>query len=131
MGMSGVRSGRLEASHPRRFAKSDPGQLPLDRPGAAEHASVHLPETVVGGVEHEAAGDADGDADRAAVELDCKSLGDHLTQLRASEPRARLGGVALIGPVVKWEAPRVFGEARSSERPQAQPRREATGRSGR
>lgn len=52
-------------------------QLPFDRAGTGEQAAVDFVETVVGCIEHEAAGDPNGDADRSAIELDCKSLRNH------------------------------------------------------
>jgi hypothetical protein len=52
-------------------------QLALDSAGAREDATVHLLEIVVRGVKHESAGDADGDADCAVVELDRKTLNMH------------------------------------------------------
>src|SRR6478672_3511197 len=70
--------GLLQSEGQAHRAPRDSLQLALDGAGAAEQPSVHRVEAIVGGVEHEAAGHADGDADRAAVELDCKTLGNHL-----------------------------------------------------
>jgi hypothetical protein len=49
-------------------------QLALDGAGTAELPAVQLGEIVHLSEEHEAAGDADGDPDGAAVELDRKTL---------------------------------------------------------
>jgi hypothetical protein len=46
----------------------------VDRAGAREQAAVERVEPLVGRKEFEAAGNADGDPDRAAVELNGKSL---------------------------------------------------------
>jgi hypothetical protein len=54
-----------------------PLQLALERAGAGEQPAVERLEPVAGREEHEAAGHADGDADRAAVELDCETLAWH------------------------------------------------------
>ena len=45
-------------------------QLSLDGSRTGKHAPVHFIETVVRGVKHEAARNADSDPDRATVELD-------------------------------------------------------------
>jgi len=58
-------------------APGDSFQLPLDDPRTGEQAPVHLIEAVIGCVKHEAARDTDGDPDRAAIELDGKSLRNH------------------------------------------------------
>ena len=50
---------------------------PLDRPGTGKQAPVHVIEPIIRCVEHEAAGDADRDPDRAPIELDYKSLRNH------------------------------------------------------
>lgn len=52
-------------------------QLSLDGSRTGKHAPVHFIETVVRGVKHEAARNADSDPDRATVELDRKSLCNH------------------------------------------------------
>ena len=58
-------------------------QLSLDGPRTGKHLPVHFIETVVRGIKHEAAWNADSDPDRATVELDRKSLGNHGTLLPA------------------------------------------------
>jgi hypothetical protein len=71
----------------------DPLQLALDRSRAPEQASIQLVEARVGRVKHEAARHADCDADRAAVELDCKSLSNHDDSTPGEAGRALLRGV--------------------------------------
>src|SRR5690242_10700774 len=61
------------------LAARDLFQLALERPGAREEAAVELVEGTARRKEHEAAGDADGDADRAAVEFDGETLAWHYT----------------------------------------------------
>jgi len=66
-------------------------QLSFDDSRAGKGAPVHFIETPIRGVEDEAAGDADGDADGAALELDRKSLRNHgLCSWRAIDAGARL-----------------------------------------
>src|SRR5690349_18235245 len=75
------RSGREGELSARDMAAPSAGllfQRTLDRAGAAEQLPVHRVEPVVGCVEHESARHADGNADRAPVELDGKTLGNHL-----------------------------------------------------
>jgi hypothetical protein len=62
-----------------RLAPAAPGlrvafQFAFERAGAGEEAAVEAVELIGGCEEHESAGYADGDADRAAVELDCETL---------------------------------------------------------
>jgi hypothetical protein len=52
-------------------------QLTLDSASASEGAAVHLIERIIGRVEHEAARNADGNADCPVVKLDYKSLVNH------------------------------------------------------
>src|SRR5690242_9444586 len=82
IGSRRVGAGTQSAAAP---ALGDLAQLPLDGAGAAEQPPVHRLEPVVGRIEDEAAGHSDGNADGAPVELDGKSLGDHVTRLLASE----------------------------------------------
>ena len=58
-------------------------QLALDGPGAREDPPVQFVEIAVGCVKHEAAWHSNRDTDRAAIELDDKSLGNHWTPLPA------------------------------------------------
>lgn len=52
-------------------------QFALDRPRPREQSPVELVEDVARRKEHETTGDTNGNADRAAVELDCKALTGH------------------------------------------------------
>jgi hypothetical protein len=61
-----------------------PFQVTLDSACAWKQLAIHLIEIIVGCVEHETAGDADGNADRSAVVLDSKALHDDWTLLSAS-----------------------------------------------
>src|SRR5689334_7171341 len=72
-----------------RLPSADLLQLALDGAGAAEQPPVHLIEAVVRSVEHEAARHADGDADRAPVELDCETLIEHLDSVSREQRQAR------------------------------------------
>jgi hypothetical protein len=64
-------------------------QLPFNGPRTAKQATVHFIETVIRGVEHEATGNADSNSDRATIELDCKTLGNHCdSPARAAGKRA-------------------------------------------
>ena len=68
--------------------------MALDGAGARENTAIHFVEFIVRRVKHEAARNADGDADRAAIELNYKSLG-HRTLLPASGRKgARERGLA-------------------------------------
>jgi len=55
----------------------DPFQFALERPGAGEETAVELVEITARRKEHEAARNADGEPDGAAVELDRKTLAWH------------------------------------------------------
>src|SRR5690242_784939 len=68
-------------------------ELALHRADAAEQTAVEGVEIVAGRKEHEAAGHPDGDADRAAVELDCEALAWHLNFSNARR-RASAGAAA-------------------------------------
>jgi hypothetical protein len=57
---------------------ADLQQLALDGASTREDAAIHLVEIIVGCVKHETARNADGDADRAAIKLNYKSLGHGL-----------------------------------------------------
>ena len=73
----------------RRAARGrDLGQLALERPGAGEQPAIERIERVARREEHEPAGHANGDADRAAVELDQESL-VHLNVSNAPGARPR------------------------------------------
>jgi len=61
-------------AHP---AIGDSLQLPLDGPCTGKHAPVHVIEPIIRCVKDEAAGDPGGNSNRAAIELDCKSLRNH------------------------------------------------------
>jgi hypothetical protein len=52
-------------------------QFPFDGPCAGKATAVHFVERIIGRIEHEAAWNADCNADRLSVELDDKSLADH------------------------------------------------------
>ena len=60
-----------------RSGTSDVPQRPFKRSSAGKQSTVERVEAVVGRKEHEAAGHADGDADRATVELNCETLAWH------------------------------------------------------
>jgi len=68
----GLRHDRPAAAGARGFP-----QLAFDRAGAGEDAAVEGVELASGRKEDEAAGHADRDAHRAAVELDCETLALH------------------------------------------------------
>jgi len=55
---------------PRALPLRDLLQLSLDRSSAREQAAIHLLEIIVRGIEDEAAGYPNGDADGPAAELD-------------------------------------------------------------
>src|SRR6476661_6982745 len=68
-------------------------QLALDGARPAEQPPVDWFEPGIGCVEHEPARHADGDADRAAVEFDCKTLVNHNSSPREPKPRGRPSAV--------------------------------------
>jgi hypothetical protein len=61
-----------------RASPDYPPQFALDGAGAGEHLPVDLFEPIVGRIEDEAAGDANGDPDSASIIFDCETLRNHL-----------------------------------------------------
>lgn len=99
----------------------DSSQLALKRSGARKEAAVELVEIAARRKEHKAAGDADGDADGAAVELDCETLAWHVTSpIRADAfadaVKRRGEGLLVFSGCVRGTAKRC-----SFERPRAGP----------
>src|SRR6185312_988528 len=95
-----VKSKRGQALGRRRaaaIAPGDPPQFALDGAGAAEQTPVERFEIVARGIEHETARHPDGDADGAAVELDCETLAQH--DLKFSNARRRAAADAGEGGV--------------------------------
>jgi len=73
--------------------------VPLDGAGPGEQPPIHLIEIIVGRVEHEAAGNADGNADGVAVVFNDKTLPSHGTLLLAnSGPRPPMVGLRRCSP---------------------------------
>src|SRR5437868_6465910 len=87
------REGELRPRHTPALSLADFVQLALDCSSTAEHAPVHRLEPAVRCVEHEAARDADGDADRATVELDCETLGNHEDSAPGEQRHAHRGAL--------------------------------------
>ena len=83
---------------PRLGAAADLLQLALERPRPREEPAVERVEAIARREEHETAGHADGNADGAALELDCKTLAWHLkSPMRAAaSPEPRLRSVWLL-----------------------------------
>jgi hypothetical protein len=93
LGLSGASDERRAAASRSRRPRAPAGdllQLALNGAGTRKEAPIHLLELIVGCAEHEPTGDTDGNADRAVVILDRKTLHDHWTLLPASSGTRRV-----------------------------------------
>src|SRR5437764_15141270 len=97
---SDEREASLKPSAGSLLPRGNSPQFSLDGAGAAEQPAVHLIEAIVGCVEHEAAGNADSYADRAAVELDCKTLGNHEDSTPGEHRQAARVGAAQVSDLL-------------------------------